>query len=215
VSHGGGATRSDARANRKKLLDAAGELIAERGVDVPMHDIADHARVGIGTLYRNFTDRDELFLALGDRAAQRFKDISAAAAQAPTAWDAIMVYVDGYIALYEEFPWMVDMRVQDRRLRPRDDEDVATALAVVAAAHAEGTLRPDANMADIAFASTMLAGMTYLPQPVRGVVVPRLRDIVLDGLRSADRERSEIGVDPLTVDALKAFVRPIPPDAAS
>ena len=204
-----GSTRSDARANRLRLLDAAGRLIAEHGVDVPLHDIARRAGVGIGTLYRNFADRDALLRALGDRAAQRFKDIARAAAAVPTAWQAIEVYVDGYIALYVDFPWMVDMRVEDRRLRRRDDEDVAAAEAVVDRAHVEGTLRADAGMPDIAFAATMLAGMTYLPEPVRTAVVPRLRDIVLDGLRADGMPRPELGASSMSADELKAFVRPL------
>ncbi|QAY60263.1 TetR/AcrR family transcriptional regulator [Microbacterium protaetiae] len=209
MPYGGASTRADARANRRKLLDAAGALIAERGIDVPLHEIADRAGVGVGTLYRNFADRDALLLALGDRSAQRFKDIARAAAAAPTAWKAIEIYVDGYIALYTDFPWMVDMRVEDRRLRRRDDEDAATAQAVVDRAHAEGTLRPDAGMPDIAFAATMVAAMTYLPQPVRASIVPRLRDIVLDGLRAEGLPRPPLGASTMSVDELKAFVRPL------
>lgn len=203
-----GSPRADARVNRQRLLDAAGELIVARGTDVPLHDIADRAGVGVGTLYRNFADRDALLRALGDRAAQRFKDIAHAAAGAPTAWRAIEVYVDGYIALHADFPWMIDMRVEDRRLRRRDEEDVAAAQAVVDRAHAEGTLRVDAGMPDIAFAATMIATMTYLPPTVRATVLPRLRDIVLDGLRAEGMPRPELGASSMSTEELKAFARP-------
>ena len=205
----GASTRADARANRRKLLDAAGALVAQRGIDVPLHDIAEHAGVGVGTLYRNFADRDALLLALGDRAAERFKDIARAAGSAATAWKAIEVYVDGYIALYADFPWMSDTRVEDRRLRRRDDEDAAAAQAVVERAHAEGTLRPDAGMLDIAFSATMVASMTYLPEPVRGTVVPRLRDVVLDGLRAEGQPRPELGTSSMSAAELDAFIRPL------
>lgn len=204
-----GSTRADARENRRRLLDAAGELITEHGADVPLHAIADHAGLGVGTLYRNFADRDALLRALGDRTARRFKDIARAAAAAPSAWKAIEVYVDGYIAMYADFPWMTDMRVEDRRLRRRDAEDDAAAEAVVDRAHAEGTLRADAGMPDIAFSATMLAGMTYLPEPARTAVVPRLRDIVLDGLRAEGTPRPVMGASSMSADELKAFVRPL------
>ncbi|WEG09462.1 helix-turn-helix domain containing protein [Microbacterium horticulturae] len=202
-------TRADAQANRRKLLDAAGELIAERGVEVPLHAVADRAGVGVGTLYRNFADRDALLTALGDRPAQRFKDIARAAAAAATAWKAVEIYVDGYIALYAEFPWMLSMRVEDRRLRRRDEEDATAAQAVVDRARTEGALRADVGMLDIAFAATMVAAMTYLPEPVRATVVPRLRDVVLDGLRAEGMPRPELGASTMSVDELKGFVRPL------
>jgi len=52
--------RADARRNHDQLLVAAGELFAERGIDVPLEDIAKRAEVGIGTLYRHFPTRDAL-----------------------------------------------------------------------------------------------------------------------------------------------------------
>ena len=57
----------DARANRERLLDAAGEVFAEQGVVAPMSVVAHRAGVGVGTLYRHFADRDALVLGLGAR----------------------------------------------------------------------------------------------------------------------------------------------------
>lgn len=52
--------RADARRNHQALLQAAGELFAEQGTDVSLEAIAARAGVGIGTLYRNFPNRDAL-----------------------------------------------------------------------------------------------------------------------------------------------------------
>ncbi|MDT7788555.1 MAG: hypothetical protein QOF58_6974, partial [Pseudonocardiales bacterium] len=46
--------RADAARNREKLLAAAAELFAERGLDVPLEHIARRASVSIGTLYKHF-----------------------------------------------------------------------------------------------------------------------------------------------------------------
>jgi AcrR family transcriptional regulator len=46
--------RSDARRNQERVLVAAEELFATRGVDVPVDEIAARAGVGVGTLYRHF-----------------------------------------------------------------------------------------------------------------------------------------------------------------
>jgi AcrR family transcriptional regulator len=62
--------RADAARNRVRILDAAARLFATRGVsEVSMDDIAAEAGVGKGTVYRRFTDRGELAVALlGSRA---------------------------------------------------------------------------------------------------------------------------------------------------
>src|SRR3954465_10063 len=59
--------RADAARNRRKVLAAAGELFAMRGVAaVSMDDVAAAAGVGKGTLYRRFGDKSGLAAALLD-----------------------------------------------------------------------------------------------------------------------------------------------------
>ena len=52
--------RRDAERNRVRILASAKVLIAEHGVDVSLDDIARHAGVGVGTVYRRFPDRQAL-----------------------------------------------------------------------------------------------------------------------------------------------------------
>src|SRR4051794_9637642 len=59
--------RADAARNRLRVLAAAERLFAERGVGgVTMDDVAAAAGVGKGTLYRRFTDKGGLAVALLD-----------------------------------------------------------------------------------------------------------------------------------------------------
>ncbi|WP_371583241.1 TetR/AcrR family transcriptional regulator [Streptomyces sp. NBC_01314] len=70
------AERSDAARNRSRLLEAAGRLIAEQGVEnVTMREVAEAAGVGKGTLFRRFGDRDGLLLALLDEAEAEFQEV--------------------------------------------------------------------------------------------------------------------------------------------
>ena len=57
--------RSDAARNRERLLGAAHELIAERGVDaLTMDRLAERAGVGKGTVFRRFGSRTGLMMTL-------------------------------------------------------------------------------------------------------------------------------------------------------
>ncbi|MEV4034025.1 TetR/AcrR family transcriptional regulator [Streptomyces umbrinus] len=67
--------RADAARNRARLLEVAARLVAERGVEhVTMHEVAEAAGVGKGTLFRRFGDRDGLVLALLAEAEAEFQE---------------------------------------------------------------------------------------------------------------------------------------------
>ncbi len=67
--------RSDAARNRVRLLEAVARLVAERGAEhVTMHEVAEAAGVGKGTLFRRFGDRDGLLLALLGEAEADFHE---------------------------------------------------------------------------------------------------------------------------------------------
>src|SRR5205085_3957256 len=55
--------RSDARDNREKILAAATRLFAKGGIEVGVDDVAREAGLGVGTLYRHFPTKDDLFRA--------------------------------------------------------------------------------------------------------------------------------------------------------
>lgn len=56
--------RRDAAANRRRLLDAARVVFAERGIDAGVEEVAQVAGLGVGTLYRRFPTKDALIAEL-------------------------------------------------------------------------------------------------------------------------------------------------------
>jgi AcrR family transcriptional regulator len=64
IVDGSAAERRDARENRERILVAARQELAERGLDAEMKDIAARAGVGVGTLYRHFASREGLVAAI-------------------------------------------------------------------------------------------------------------------------------------------------------
>lgn len=60
--------RKDAQRNLERVLQAAQDLFAERGQDVKMEEVAQRAGVGVGTIYRRFRSKEELFAAVSNAA---------------------------------------------------------------------------------------------------------------------------------------------------
>lgn len=57
--------RSDAKENQREILDCARQLFNNQGVDeVSMNQIAKTLGIGAGTLYRHYTNKSELCMAL-------------------------------------------------------------------------------------------------------------------------------------------------------
>ena len=68
--------RRDAEVNLGRILDAARDVFAEQGYDAPMEAIATRADVGVGTLYRRFPTKADLFSAVVEAARQRNREIA-------------------------------------------------------------------------------------------------------------------------------------------
>jgi AcrR family transcriptional regulator len=56
--------RADARRNRARVLEVAGQVFAAEGLAVPVHEIARRAGVGTGTVSRHFPTKEALFAAI-------------------------------------------------------------------------------------------------------------------------------------------------------
>lgn len=68
------AERTDAARNRRKILCAAADIVARRGVyELTMNEVAGAARVGVGTVYRRFGDLSGLVAAVTDERERRFQ----------------------------------------------------------------------------------------------------------------------------------------------
>lgn len=75
--------RRDALRNRERVLDAATELVRRDGEKVPIAQIAEHAGVGVGTVYRHFPTREDLLGGLVYRSFGLAVDNARAAAAHP------------------------------------------------------------------------------------------------------------------------------------
>jgi AcrR family transcriptional regulator len=184
--------RADARRNLDKIVEAAAEVVAERGISAPMEAIAKRAGVGVGTLYRRFPDRAALIAALGRHYVTSVNQaVEAAATSASDAWSAIRDFVDwvaepgrgALAAALAELPEetladMDEFEEDQRRWVQQLDE-------LVRRAQADGTMRPDFSAEDIIhLLNVFTCHPDALPAPVAAQPTKYLH-LVLDGMQAA------------------------------
>ena len=146
--------RSDAQRNRQWILEVAKQVFTRRGGDSSMDEIAKQARIGPGTLYRHFPNRDELLAAVYisevEKLAEAQRKFSAELPpiDALRAW--MLVFID-YIAAKKIIAPALDAMVggpsQVYEQSTRVMEEAAKALA--SRAVASGDLRPDVDAMDL------------------------------------------------------------------
>jgi AcrR family transcriptional regulator len=184
--------RADARRNRDRIVASAKEWFASHGADVPVEDIAHTACVGVGTLYRRFPDREALIRAVArDNFANALAEARAAAVEEPTAWQALV----RFLRQSTELRLCVQLAMTSPAARsvikgdPHTEESRLAMLdvldAVVHAAQAEGTLRPDIGTGDVAMVFVLLIRQVPLPnEKASPVASERCMALMLDGLRA-------------------------------
>src|SRR5882724_3809692 len=69
--------RSDSIRNRERLLAAAAGVFSAGGPDASLEAVAKRAGVGIGTLYRHFPTREDLFAAVYRREVDQLAELAA------------------------------------------------------------------------------------------------------------------------------------------
>ncbi len=185
--------RADARRNRARILDSARTVMAGTGTETPMEDIARHAGVAVGTLYRHFPAKDDLVAAvLEDGYAQ-------VAALAERALAAVDGGAEPGAELEALFRAVADRHATDRAFKAATgqlDLDPEAALARVPPgssagratraitalldrARAGGAVRTDLTLADL----VLLIGSVPGPE-VAADRRARYLDILLAGLRA-------------------------------
>ncbi|GGN24935.1 TetR family transcriptional regulator [Lentzea pudingi] len=90
---------------RAEFVDATIAAVAKKGPDVGMDDVAAEAGVSKPVLYRHFTDKADLYLAVGQKATEVLMDrMGPALAADGSIRDRIERIVDAYLSVIEENP---------------------------------------------------------------------------------------------------------------
>jgi AcrR family transcriptional regulator len=91
--------RSDAERNRVRILEAARAVFGERGLWVPMSEVARRADVGIATLMRHFANREALIAATFATTMTLYADTATEALADPDPWHGFCWLVESVCAM--------------------------------------------------------------------------------------------------------------------
>ena len=198
--------RADAERNRQRLLDAARELFAQRGLDVTLDDIARHAGVGTGTAYRRFPNKDALIEALMVGRIRELESIAKECVAEPDPWRGLTRYFERALELQA-----VDRGLKDALFTAgRGGAEVARARGALAPVVSRlvqravdaGVVRSELATTDVPLINFMLNTVVDLGHDVEPELWRRYLAIVLDGLRPRPDGDEPLPVAPLDVPGL-------------
>ncbi|TQR85989.1 TetR/AcrR family transcriptional regulator [Mycobacterium hodleri] len=180
--------RKDAERNRRRVLDGARALFAERGLEATLNDVAHHANVGVGTVYRRFATKKELLEAIFEDGIEQIAGIAETASRQEHSWDGFVYFVERTCELTATDRGLREMlyskayggyRVE--RARVRLDPLVS---ALMERARRDGHLRPGVGSSDMPIVSLLAGAVVEWAGHVEPQLWRRYVALLLDGMRA-------------------------------
>jgi len=203
--------RRDAERNRQRILDTAGVLFAERGLGVSLDEIARHAGVGVGTVYRRFPDKEQLIDALFE---DRYADILAMATESvemTDPWEALVHFLERSMELQVKDRGLKELLLGTSTAHARIEQGRQQIQPIVAAilqrAQDAGVVRGDIAVSDLLLLQHAVGEAADYTREVAPEAWRRVMLIALDGLRPDRRRPSPMPVPPLDEDQVVCSMR--------
>jgi AcrR family transcriptional regulator len=175
--------RADARRNFDALLRAAREAFARNGIGASLEDIAQAAGVGIGTLYRNFPTRQNLFdsVFVGE-VGELCRAADEVAALPP--WEAFATWLRRFVGYIATKRAIHEALSQDSEMfRSCRAAIVVAGEPLFVRAQEAGDVRADAGFDDVLRMISGIASAAFVDEVQR----ERVLGIALDGVRAHPR----------------------------
>lgn len=182
------ALRADAARNRRRILDAAAEVFAERGLDASTAEIARRAGVGEATLYRRFPTKDDLTIAIVQEQMDEVIAIAAECLEDSDPWRGLERFMTVVVERQVSNRGTLDAVKAHCAARPELDPHRTQAMEMtnrlVRRAQEAGVVRGDITGQDLGLLTTAAASTSGLPFPgLREDLWKRYLGVILDGMR--------------------------------
>jgi AcrR family transcriptional regulator len=175
--------RADAARNRQRLIDAAAEVFAARGLDATLDEIAKHAGVNVATAYRHFANKHELAREFLRQCVDRAVAVAEEAAAEPDPWVGLTKFLERSLDMIASNRALVDVLKREYGAEQFDEllqRMIAPLDKLLARGQQDGVIRADVGATDFPAIMEMLSAVT-------GVGIPGLPHryiaLILAGLR--------------------------------
>jgi AcrR family transcriptional regulator len=189
--------RADAQRNRERILETAKQAFTRSGANISLDDVAKHAGVGAGTLYRHFPTRDALLEAVYRSEVEKLAAAERKLAATMPPLDALrawmLLFVD-YIETKQIIAPALNTLVggPSKIFEASGDLIKGAIQALVKRAVKSGDIRPDLDPLDLLRALVGVANVASVPDWPQSA--RRLVDILLLGSRRLTmRQEAKLG----------------------
>ena len=176
--------RADARRNRERILASARAVFAESGAEAQIDDVARHAGVGVGTVYRHFPTKQAL---LAELVRQTFRLFTGWAREALEAGGEPLALIEGLLRRIAQtaagdagVQYALASSEAGAEAPAEQDELIAVIAELIEGARRAGTIRPGIEATDIAM---LICGVVSAMGPRPGFDWRRHLDLVTGTLR--------------------------------
>jgi AcrR family transcriptional regulator len=211
ASSNGRPLRRDAERNRQRILQAAAQIFTERGLQATLDDVARHAGVGVGTVYRRFPDKEALVETLFTERLDQLVGFGEQGLADPDPWA-------GFTGFLERAGTVI---AGDRGLRQilmfatyghdRVNQARARLLPVVSKmlerAQEAGVVRADLRPTDVPVIEFMLSSAAEYAIQVRPEIWRRYLALIIDALRPDRAGTTDLPEPALTPDEVVQAMR--------
>lgn len=192
--------RKDAERNRTRVLKAARELFASKGLEPNLNDVARYAGVGVGTVYRRFATKDELLEAIFVDGLDQMTALAETALEHNDPWEGFVWFVEQLCAMTATDRGLREIAFSKAyggaRVVAAQERLHPVAVQVVKRTQTDGRLRSDISHTDLPLLSLLAGMVSEFAGHVDTDLWRRYVGILLDGMRSGDDN------EPLPVRAL-------------
>jgi len=203
--------RKDAERNRERILVAARELFADQGLAVTLDDIARHAGVGVGTVYRRFPDKEQLIDALFEDRLGEIAAVANEAAEIDDPWRAIAHFLEGALELQAQDRALKELLLSTSDGHARIERARAViqpiVLGLLRRAQEAGVVRDDVEVSDLILIQHAAGEVAAYTREASPEVWRRTLVIALDGLRPDRRRPSPMPVPALDEEQVFCSMR--------
>jgi AcrR family transcriptional regulator len=145
--------RKDAQRNRQRIIDAARDLFAQKGLEPSLNDVAHHAHVGVGTVYRRFATKEELLEAIFEDSLDQLTTLAELALHQDDSWQGFVWFVEQMCQITATDRGVREIAFSKcyagSRVSAAQERLVPTLTRLVERAQADGHLRPELASADM------------------------------------------------------------------